>query len=109
LKFHYVKIQNFLLPPFAQGEPMTTAEQIYRVVKELPEPMRQEVLDFVEFLKQKTIPDDPQSGNLPVPPRQLSRNTDDYFDNPQVMEAIERGREDIKSGRVTTITDPNHI
>jgi len=54
---------------------MTTAVQIYRVVKELPEPMRQGVLGFVEFLKQKTIPDDPQSGNLPVPPRQLSRNT----------------------------------
>ena len=70
---------------------MTTAEQIYRVVKELPESMRQEVLDFVDFLKQKTIPDEPQSGNLairihnrfkgldadnlPVPPRQLSRNT----------------------------------
>ncbi|TLU87506.1 MAG: DUF2281 domain-containing protein [Chlorobium sp.] len=87
---------------------MTTAEQIYKVVKELPEPMRQEVLDFVEFLKQKTIPDDPQSGNLairihhrfkgldadnlPIPPRQLSRNTDDYFDNPKIMEAIERGR-----------------
>ena len=104
---------------------MTTAEQIYRVVKELPEPMRQEVLDFVDFLKQKTIPDEPQSGNLairihnrfngldaddlPIPPRQLSRNTDDYFDNPQVMEAIERGRGDIKAGRVTTITDPNNI
>jgi hypothetical protein len=66
---------------------MTTAEKIYKVVKELPESMRQEVLDFVDFLKQKTIPDEPQSGNLailihnrfngldadnlPVPPRQL--------------------------------------
>ena len=88
---------------------MTTAEQIYKVVKGLPEPMRQEVLDFVEFLKQKTIPDEPQSGNLPVPPRQLSRTPDDYFDNPKVMEAIEHGREDIKAGRVTTITDPNNI
>ncbi len=52
--------------------------------------MLHEVLDFAELLKQKTIPDEPQSGNLailihnrfkgldadnlPIPSRQLSRN-----------------------------------
>ncbi len=33
---------------------MTTAEQIYNTVKELPEPALREVLDFAEFLKKKT-------------------------------------------------------
>ena len=32
---------------------MTTAEQIYHTVKELPEPALREVLDFAEFLKKK--------------------------------------------------------
>ncbi len=32
---------------------MTTAEKIYRTVKELPEPVHREVLDFAEFLKHK--------------------------------------------------------
>ncbi len=32
---------------------MTTAEQIYNTVKELPEPALREVLDFAEFLKKK--------------------------------------------------------
>jgi len=108
---------------------MTTAEKIYRTVQELPEPMLHEVLDFAEFLKQKITTNAPTSenlsenlairihnrfkgldaDNLPIPPRQLSRNPDDYFANPNVIEAIERGRADIKAGRVTTITDPNKI
>ncbi len=68
---------------------MTTAEKIYRTVKELPEPALREVLDFAEFLKQKknatgTKPGslaqriherykDLDAENLPIPPRQLSR------------------------------------
>jgi pyruvate-formate lyase-activating enzyme len=49
-------LQNFLLPPSVKGEPMTTAEKIYRTVKEMPEPVLREVLDFAEFLKQKKNP-----------------------------------------------------
>jgi hypothetical protein len=44
---------------------MTTTEKIYRTMQELPEPMRHEVLDFAEFLKQKKSTDTPRSGNLP--------------------------------------------
>ena len=32
------------------GDNMTTAETIYQRVKELPEPLAKEVLDFAEFL-----------------------------------------------------------
>jgi hypothetical protein len=47
--------------------------------------------------------------NIPIPPRQLTREQDSYFANPKVIEAIERGKEDIKAGRVTKITDTNNI
>ncbi len=80
---------------------MTTAEKIYQVVKKLPEPMLHEVLDFAEFLKQKN-----KTKSLPV---KKASDTDKYFANHKVMEAIERGRADIKAGRVTNITDPNNI
>ncbi len=43
---------------------MTTTEKIYRTMQELPEPMRHEVLDFAEFLKQKKSTDTPRSGHL---------------------------------------------
>jgi len=36
-------------------------------------------------------------------------DTDKYFSNPKVLEAIKRGREDIKAGRFITITDPKKI
>lgn len=32
---------------------MTTAERIYKAVRPLPEPLAQEVLDFVEFLSDR--------------------------------------------------------
>ncbi len=80
---------------------MTTAEKIYRTVKELPEPVLREVLDFAEFLKKKNKPE-----ALSAKKRS---ETDNYFANPKVIEAIERGKEDIKAGRVTKITDPNNI
>lgn len=32
---------------------MTTADAIYQAVKPLPEPLAREVLDFVEFLRQR--------------------------------------------------------
>ncbi len=35
--------------------------------------------------------------------------TDDYFANPLVIEAIERGKADIEAGGVTTIADPKNI
>ena len=35
--------------------------------------------------------------------------TDDYFANPLVIEAIERGKADIEAGRVTIIADPKNI
>jgi hypothetical protein len=73
----------------AQEEPMTTAEKIYQAVKELPEPMLHEVLDFAEFLKQKRNTETHVHGNLarriqerfkgldaenlPIPSRRLSR------------------------------------
>ena len=82
-------MQHFFLSPSEQREPITTAEKIYRTVKELPEPVLREVLDFAEFLKQKkkatgTKPGnfakrihnhfkDLDAENLPIPPRQLSR------------------------------------
>ncbi len=34
---------------------MNTAEKIYEQVKALPEPAAQEILDFVEFVRGKTI------------------------------------------------------
>jgi hypothetical protein len=80
---------------------MTTAEKIYKAVKELPEPMLHEVLDFAEFLKQKN--------KTKASPAKTTSDTDNYFANPKVIEAIERGRKDIREGRVTTITDPNNI
>jgi hypothetical protein len=68
---------------------MTTAEKIYKAVKELPEPMLHEVLDFAEFLKQKNKAKARTHGNLaqrihmrfkgldadnlPIPSRQFSR------------------------------------
>ena len=49
---------------------MSTAEQIYELVKALPEAQASEVLDFVEFLQHKfqqvvVIP--PESQLLPLP------------------------------------------
>lgn len=84
-----------------QGELMTTAEKIYKAVKELPEPMLHEVLDFAEFLKQKNK----TKSSL----AKTASDMDSYFANPKVIEAIERGRKEIKEGRVTIITDPNNI
>lgn len=68
---------------------MTTVEKIYRAVKELPEPMLHEVLDFAEFLMQKKSAETTRHGNLasriqnrfkeldaeniPVPSRHVSR------------------------------------
>jgi hypothetical protein len=40
-----------------------------------------------------------------VPARKIS-DTDRYFSDPKVIEAIERGKADAKAGRVTRITDP---
>lgn len=80
---------------------MTTAEKLYRTVKELPEPALREVLDFAEFLKKKNKPEALST--------KRRRETEDYFTNPKVIEAIERGEEDIRAGRVTKITDPNNI
>ncbi|MCX6180089.1 MAG: type II toxin-antitoxin system Phd/YefM family antitoxin [Chlorobiales bacterium] len=39
-----------------------------------------------------------------VPARKIS-DTDKYFSDPKVIEAIERGRSDAKAGRVTRIKD----
>ena len=68
---------------------MTTAERLYQVTQQLPEPMLAELLDFAEFLRQKKLPEGGQAGsiaqrihqyfynlegeNLPIPVRQLSR------------------------------------
>lgn len=35
--------------------------------------------------------------------------TDEYFANPLVIEAIECGKADIEAGRVTKIADPKNI
>ena len=39
-----------------------------------------------------------------VPGKNIESN-DEYFSNPKVLEAIERGRADAKAGRVTRIKD----
>ena len=68
---------------------MTTAEKIFKTVRELPEPMLHELLDFAEFLKQKKVAESSKSGNIAqsihqrfkgleadnisIPPRELSR------------------------------------
>jgi hypothetical protein len=68
---------------------MTTAEKIFETVRELPEPMLHELLDFAEFLKQKKVTEtsNPRNiaqsihqrfkgldaENLPIPLRQFSR------------------------------------
>jgi hypothetical protein len=68
---------------------MNTAEKIYKTVQGLPEPMLHEVLDFAEFLKQKSAAETPKPGNIaerihkrfagldaesiPFPERQLPR------------------------------------
>ncbi len=80
---------------------MNTAEKIYQTVKGLPEPMLHEVLDFAEFLQKKN--------RRKASPSKSQRETDDYFANPLVIEAIERGKADIEAGRVTTIADPKNI
>lgn len=80
---------------------MNTAEKIYKTVQGLPEPMLHEVLDFVEFLQKKN--------RRRTSPSKSQSETDDYFANPLVLKAIERGKEDVKTGRVTKITDPNNI
>ena len=80
---------------------MTTAEKIYPTIKELPEPALREVLDFAEFLKKKN-----KQGALSA--KRISE-TDNYFANPKVIKAIERGKSDVKAGRVTKITDQNNI
>jgi len=80
---------------------VTTAEKIYRTIKELPEPALREVLDFVEFLKEK-------NKRSALSAKRIS-DTDNYFANPKVIEAIERSKADIKAGRVTTINDPDNI
>ncbi|NTU54058.1 MAG: DUF2281 domain-containing protein [Chlorobiaceae bacterium] len=43
---------------------MTTAEKIYKIVQELPEPIRLEVLYFAEYLKQKRVAEAPKAGNI---------------------------------------------
>jgi hypothetical protein len=80
---------------------MTTAEKIYKAVQELPEPMLHEILDFAEFLKEK-------NRRRALSTKSISE-TDNYFANPEVIKAIERGKEDIKAGKVTKIADPNNI
>jgi hypothetical protein len=68
---------------------MNTAERLYQVTKELPEPLLSELLLFAEFLLQRTLSEGRQTGNiaqrihqrfanlegegLPIPARQLSR------------------------------------
>lgn len=42
---------------------MTTAERIYQAAKDLPDSVLAELLDFAEFLKQKTSPITPLPGN----------------------------------------------
>jgi hypothetical protein len=83
---------------------MNTAEKIYKTVQGLPEPMLHEVLDFAEFLQKKN--------RRRASPSKSQSETDDYFANPLVIEAIEaieRGKADIEAGRVTTIADPRNI
>jgi hypothetical protein len=41
-----------------------------------------------------------------VPARKIS-DTDLYFSDPKVIEAIERGKADAKAGKVTRIADPD--
>lgn len=43
---------------------MTTAERLYQVTQQLPEPMLAELLDFAEFLRQKKSPDSGQAENI---------------------------------------------
>jgi hypothetical protein len=47
-----------------RGAIMTTAEKLYQVTQQLPEPMLAELLDFAEFLRQRKLPEGGQSGNL---------------------------------------------
>jgi hypothetical protein len=42
---------------------LTTAERLYQVTKQLPEPMLSELLDFAEFLRQRKLPEGGQAGN----------------------------------------------
>ena len=42
---------------------MTTAQRIAHRVKKLPEAAQREVLDFVEFLRSRTGPDEGQEGD----------------------------------------------
>ena len=42
---------------------MTTAERLYQVTQQLPEPMLAELLDFAEFLRQRKSPEAGQAGN----------------------------------------------
>ena len=42
-----------------------------------------------------------------VPARKIS-DTDRYFSDPKVIEAIERGKAEAKAGKVARITDPSN-
>lgn len=80
---------------------MNTAEKIYKTVQGLPEPMLHEVLDFVEFLQKKN--------RRRTSPSKSQSETDEYFANPLVIEAIEHGMEDVNAGRVTKIADSKNV
>lgn len=43
---------------------MTTAERLYQVTQQLPEPMLAELLDFAEFLRQRKSPEAGQAENI---------------------------------------------
>ena len=42
---------------------MTTTEKLYEALKDLPEPVISELLDFAEFLRQRKLPKRGQAGN----------------------------------------------
>ena len=42
---------------------MTTTEKLYEAVKDLPEPVIAEILDFAEFVRQRNLHKGGQAGN----------------------------------------------
>ena len=55
--------EKIIITAERRGHIMTTTEKLYEAVKDLPEPVIAEILDFAEFVRQRKMPKGGQDGN----------------------------------------------
>ena len=48
--------EKIIITAERRGHIMTTTEKLYEAVKDLPEPVIAEILDFAEFVRQRKMP-----------------------------------------------------